>query len=62
VPLPLGANWDGRGTNFALFSAHASAVELCLFDAAGRRETERIFLPCRTNQIWHGYLPGLRPG
>ena len=62
VPLPLGANWDGRGTNFALFSAHASSVELCLFDAAGRRETERIFLPCRTNQIWHGYLPGLRPG
>ena len=62
VPLPLGANWEGRGVNFSLFSAHASAVELCLFDAAGRRETERIFLPCRTNQIWHAYVPGLRPG
>jgi isoamylase len=60
--LPLGAKWDGRGVNFALFSAHASAVELCLFDAGGRREIERIFLPCRTNQIWHGSLPGLRPG
>jgi glycogen operon protein len=62
APLPLGANWDGRGVNFAIFSAHATAVELCLFDPAGRREIERIFLPCRSNQIWHGYLRGLRPG
>jgi len=41
-PNPLGATWDGRGTNFALFSANATKVELCLFDREGRRETERI--------------------
>ena len=40
-PYPLGAHWDGRGVNFALFSLHAEKVELCLFDAAGRRETAR---------------------
>ncbi|SEF14765.1 glycogen operon protein [Rhizobiales bacterium GAS191] len=62
APLPLGANWDGRGVNFAIFSAHATAVELCLFDPSGRRESERFFLPCRTNQIWHGCLRGLLPG
>ncbi|MBW0004444.1 MAG: glycogen debranching protein GlgX [Hyphomicrobiales bacterium] len=61
-PLPLGANWDGRGVNFSLFSAHASAVELCLFEPAGRREIERFSLPWRTDQIWHAYVPGLRPG
>ncbi|MBV8962683.1 MAG: hypothetical protein JOY97_06260, partial [Hyphomicrobiales bacterium] len=62
IPLPLGANWDGRGVNFSLFSAHASGVDLCLFDPAGRRELERVSLPSRTNQIWHAYLPGIRPG
>ena len=62
APLPLGATWDGKGVNFALFSAHATAVDLCLFDPSGRRETERIRLPRRTDQIWHVYVQGLRPG
>src|SRR5438045_8329884 len=56
APHPLGATWDGRGTNFALFSAHAEKVELCLFDRLGRREIERIALPERTEDVWHGYL------
>src|SRR3982750_4158762 len=59
---PLGANWDGLGVNFALFSAHATRVELCLFDSRGRREMERIALPEYTDEIWHGYLPDARPG
>src|SRR3954471_19970448 len=58
----LGANWDGRGTNFALFSANAEKVELCLFDAQGRRELERIELPERSEDIWHGYLNDVAPG
>ena len=45
---PLGATWDGRGTNFALFSATAQTVELCLFDRSGKRETQRVALPERT--------------
>jgi glycogen operon protein len=61
-PYPLGAHWDGRGVNFALFSAHAEAVELCLFDRSGRQETARVALPEHTDEVWHGYLPGLRPG
>ena len=56
-PHPLGATWDGRGTNFALFSANAEKVELCLFDKSGRNEIERIALPERTEDVWHGYLP-----
>jgi len=59
---PLGATWDGSGTNFALFSANATKVELCLFDSRGRRELERIELPEFAHQIWHGYLPEVRPG
>ena len=62
VPYPLGATWDGHGVNFALFSAHASAVELCLFDPTGRRQTQKHALPCQTDFIWHGYIRGLRPG
>jgi len=62
APYPLGATWDGQGVNFALFSEHGEKVELCLFDPQGRRETERIDLPERTDQVWHGYLPGARPG
>ncbi|WP_027134971.1 glycogen debranching protein GlgX [Geminicoccus roseus] len=62
LPYPKGATWDGRGVNFALFSAHATKVELCLFDAAGKKELQRIELPEYTNQIWHGYLPDVRPG
>src|SRR3546814_7457970 len=52
----------GSGVNFALFSAHAEKVELCLFDPRGRRETERVALPCNTHEVWHGYLPDVRPG
>ncbi len=62
LPYPLGANWDGAGVNFALFSAHAEKVELCLFDAKGKRETARIPLPEYTHEVWHGYFPDLRPG
>jgi isoamylase len=58
----LGATWDGRGTNFALFSANAHKVELCLFDGQGRRELERIELPERTEDVWHGYLNDVSPG
>src|SRR5215471_4846851 len=59
---PLGATWDGRGTNFALFSSNARKVELCLFDSHGRRELERIALPERTDDVWHGHLPDVSPG
>ncbi len=62
LPFPRGASWDGAGTNFALFSAHASMVELCLFDADGKTELERVTLPEYTDQIFHGYLPSVRPG
>jgi len=59
---PLGATWDGFGVNFALFSAHAEKVELCLFDASGAREIDRVTLPECTDEVWHGYLPDARPG
>ncbi|WP_457093717.1 glycogen debranching protein GlgX, partial [Microvirga sp. P5_D2] len=62
MPYPLGATWDGLGVNFALFSANATKVELCLFDAEGKRELERIELPEYTDEVWHGYLPDARPG
>ncbi|WP_315762864.1 MULTISPECIES: glycogen debranching protein GlgX [unclassified Bradyrhizobium] len=62
TPTRLGASWDGRGTNFALFSANAEKVELCLFDSQGRREIERIELPERTEDVWHGYLNDVSPG
>ena len=62
LPYPLGATWDGRGTNFALFSANAERVDLCLFDRHGRREVERIALPERTEDVWHGYLNDVVPG
>jgi isoamylase len=59
---PRGANWDGEGVNFAIFSEHAEKVELCIFDESGRRERQRVTLPERTDQVWHGYLPEARPG
>jgi isoamylase len=62
VPYPLGATWDGLGTNFAVFSAHARRIDLCLFDTSGRREITRLTLPEYTDEIWHGYLPEARPG
>ncbi|MDE2229602.1 MAG: glycogen debranching protein GlgX [Alphaproteobacteria bacterium] len=61
-PYPLGTHVDSRGTNFALFSAHAEKVELCLFDAQGRRETDRLPLPESTNGVWHGHLPESHAG
>lgn len=61
-PFPLGASWDGLGTNFAVFSAHADRIELCLFDAAGRKEIARLPLPECTAHVWHGYLPEAHPG
>jgi glycogen operon protein len=61
-PYPLGATWDGKGVNFALFSGHAERIELCLFDAAGVREIDRVALPEYTDEVWHGYLPDARPG
>src|SRR6185369_14009878 len=60
-PISLGATPDGEGTNFALFSAHAERVELCLFDASGK-ETDRVTLPEYTDEVWHGYLPGVGAG
>ena len=59
---PLGATWDGLGTNFAVFSAHATRVELCIFDPSGRREIARFDLPECTDEVWHGYLPNARTG
>jgi isoamylase len=60
-PYPLGANWDGSGVNFALFSENATGVELCLFDSENR-ETKRIHVTEQTDQVWHVYLPEARPG
>ena len=57
---PLGATWDGQGTNFAIFSENATAIELCLFDSEGNER--RLALPEVTNHVWHGYLPGIGPG
>jgi pullulanase/glycogen debranching enzyme len=62
-PYPPGATWDGRGANFALFSEHATKVELCLFDTVdAQSEVHHIALPERTDQAWHGYLPEVLPG
>jgi isoamylase len=62
-PTPLGASWDGEGTNFALFSENGTAVELCLFDGPdASTESERIRLPECTEGVWHVYLPDVRPG
>ena len=60
-PFPRGATWDGKGVNFSLFSANATKVEVCLFDASGVREIERIELPEYSEEIWHGYVEGLGP-
>ena len=62
VPFPLGATWNGVGVNFALFSAHAAKVELCLFDSTGKEEIERIELPEYTDEVWHVFVPDLKPG
>jgi isoamylase len=57
---PLGATWDGRGVNFALFSEHATAVQLCLFDGSGRER--RIDVPWCGAHVWHAYVPRVAPG
>ena len=59
-PEPLGASYDGKGVNFTLFSQHAERVELCLFDEQGAEQ--RLELPGRSGDIWHGYVPALKPG
>ena len=62
-PYPLGATWDGLGVNFALYSAHAHAVELLLFkNRTDQAPSTTIELPERTGPIWHGYVPNIRPG
>src|SRR3954452_17646768 len=62
-PYPLGATWNGRGVNVAVFSDNANSVDLCLFDdASSALESGRLPLPAMTGRIWHGYFPDLRPG
>ena len=62
-PYPQGATWDGEGVNFALFSENATAVELCFFDHPHQdQETFRLRIEERTDQVWHCYLPEVRPG
>ena len=62
-PYPLGATWDGTGVNFALFSEHATGVELCLFrEQDDAVESFKVGLTERTDQVWHCYLPDVRPG
>src|SRR5687767_1577950 len=62
-PYPLGATWDGTGVNFAIFSEHATAIELCLFDNIDDvKEAHRIKMPEQTDMVWHVYLPDAEPG
>ncbi len=61
-PYPLGATFDGLGINFAVFSANAEKIELCIFEPTGRHEIKRYELPEWTDEVWHGYLPDARPG
>jgi isoamylase len=61
LPYPRGASWDGEGVNFALFSANAARVEVCLFDSEGK-EKQRIELPEYRDEVWHGYVPEIGPG
>ncbi len=61
-PYPLGATWDGVGTNFSIFSENATAVELCLFNEDGTKQTNRISMPEVTGHVWHCYIPRVQPG
>ena len=62
-PYPLGATWDGNGVNFALYADNATKVELCLYSSiTSKRESTKIELQERTHQIWHTYIPNLKPG
>lgn len=62
APASLGSRCHDDGVNFALYSAHAERVELCLFDADGKHETRRLTLPGHSDGVWHGFVPGLRAG
>ncbi|MBP0599839.1 glycogen debranching protein GlgX [Herbaspirillum sp. LeCh32-8] len=62
APFPRGATYTGSGVNFAVFSAHATGVDLCLFDEAGEHEIARIPMPEYTNEVWHVHIDGLQPG
>jgi glycogen operon protein len=62
TPFPLGATWDGKGVNFALYAANADLVELCLFDKDSKQEKQRIKVTEKTRSIWHIYLEGVAPG
>jgi len=62
TPEPRGASWDGQGVNFAVFSAHAEKIELCLYDDSGSTETARITLTEKTGDVFHAYIEGLKPG
>src|SRR6185312_1520305 len=59
-PFPLGAGWDGEGTNFSIWSPSATKVQVCLFDGQGAEH--RVELAEQSFHIWHGYLPGINPG
>jgi len=62
-PYPLGATWDGSGTNFAIYSEHATGVELCLFDSPdSKRESHRVPITEQADMVWHAYLPDVLPG
>ncbi|MCD8742012.1 glycogen debranching protein GlgX [Mucilaginibacter roseus] len=62
-PYPLGATWDGEGVNFTLYADNATGVELCLFDSTdAKSESQKIKLYERSHQVWHVYLPGVKPG
>ncbi|MEJ7685943.1 MAG: glycogen debranching protein GlgX [Variovorax sp.] len=59
---PLGSTFTGDGVNFAVFSAHATRIEVCIYDESGKHETGRVVLPEFTDEVWHGFVPGLGPG
>ncbi|MDP9898864.1 glycogen debranching protein GlgX [Variovorax ginsengisoli] len=59
---PRGASYTGDGVNFAIFSAHATRVDVCIYDESGTEELARLTLPEYTDEVWHGFVPGLKPG
>src|SRR6266498_3849918 len=62
-PFPLGASWDGKGVNFAIYAENATSAELCLFETKeDKRESAKIKIEERTHHVWHVYIPGLKPG
>ncbi len=62
APSPLGATPDAKGVNFAIFSANATRVDVCLFDSDGHQEIGRVRLPEFTDEVWHGHIAGISPG